>query len=90
MLLSVLSLVALFPPALVGLDEMSCFYCWRASRLLWWTLLLPLLVLLSFLANVSSSGAIVVVENPIFDNDYVSRFGVVVGQGEGLGAHDFT
>ena len=43
---------------------------------------------MSFLANVSRSGSIVVVGDPIFEN--VSGFGVVVAQGDGLGADDFT
>ena len=38
--------------------------------------------------NVSRSGSIVVVGDPIFAN--VSRFGVVVGEGDGLGATHFT
>ena len=49
----------------------------------------PLLFLLfSFLANVSRSGSIVVLGDPIFAN--VSGFGVVVGQGAVLGGHHFT
>ena len=45
-------------------------------------------LLLSFLANVSRSGSIVVLGDPIFAN--VSGFGVVVAQGDGLGCHHFT
>ena len=45
-------------------------------------------LLLSFLANVSRSGSIVVVGDPIFEN--VSGFGVVVAQGAGLRGHHFT
>ena len=45
-------------------------------------------LLLSFLANVSRSGSIVVVGDPIFAN--VSSFGVVVGQQAVLGGHHFT
>ena len=45
-------------------------------------------LLFSFLANVSSSGSIVVVGDPIFAN--VSSFGVVVAQGAGLRLDDFT
>ena len=49
----------------------------------------PLLFLLfSFLANVSRSGSIVVLGDPIFAN--VSGFGVVVAEGEGLRGHHFT
>ena len=56
--------------------------------MLWWMLLLPLLfLLLSFLANVSRSGSIVVLGDPMFAN--VLGFGVVVGLGEGLGGHHF-
>ena len=51
--------------------------------------MLPLLLLLlSFLANVSRSGTNFVHGDPIFAN--VSGFGVVVGLVDGLGAHDFT
>ena len=45
-------------------------------------------LLLSFLANVSRSGSIVVVGDPIFEN--VSGFGVVVAEGDGLSLDDFT
>ena len=49
----------------------------------------PLLFwLLSFLANVSRSGSIVVLGDPIFAN--VSGFGVVVGEGDRLGVNDFS
>ena len=47
-----------------------------------------LFLLLSFLANVSRSGSIVVLGVPIFGN--VLRFGVVVGLVEGLRLNDFT
>ena len=52
------------------------------------TELLLLLLLFSFLANVSRSGSIAVVGNPIFAN--VSGFGVVVVLGDRLRGHDFT
>ena len=45
-------------------------------------------LLFSFSGNVSRSGSIVVVGDPIFAN--VSGFGVVVAEGEGLGANHFT
>ena len=45
-------------------------------------------LLLSFLANVSRSGSIVVVGDPIFAN--VSGFGVVVAEGDRLRVNDFT
>ena len=45
-------------------------------------------LLLSFLVNVSRSGSIVVVGDPIFEN--VSGFVVVVVLVEGLAPHDFT
>ena len=51
-------------------------------------LLLLLLLLFSFLVNVSRSDSIVVVGDPIFAN--VSGFGVVVVLGDRLGPHDFT
>ena len=50
---------------------------------------MPLLfLLLSFLANVSRSGSIVVLGDPIFVN--VSGFGVVVGRQAVLGGTHFT
>ena len=67
----------------------SCCHFWRAFRLLWWTLLLPLLfLLLACLGNASRSGVIVVLGDLIFAN--VSRLGVVIAQGDGLGAHDVS
>ena len=47
-----------------------------------------LLLLLLFFANVSRSGSIVVVGDPIFAN--VSGFGVVVVLGDRLRGHHFT
>ena len=67
-------------------DVYNCCHFWRPSCTLSWTSLLPLL--LSFSANVLRSGSIAVLGDPIFAN--VSGFGVVVGEGEGLGGTHCT
>ena len=71
------------------LENISCFcpcHFWRTSRLLWWTLLLPLLfLLLWFLVNVSGIGKILEFENHFWRMFQV--LGFVVGNHPDCGAY---